>query len=77
MRQYLKRDVVVQRDGTNLRAWYLSSRVLYMDGHSEAGSALYFFDLSIPALPALLFLNFLFQVTSTVKISNVRRKTNV
>jgi len=42
MRQYLTRDVVVQRDGTNLRAWYLSSRVLCMDGHSEAGSALYF-----------------------------------
>lgn len=36
-----------------------------------------FFDLSIPTLPALLFLNFLFQVTSTVKISNVRRKTNI
>jgi len=42
MRQYLKGDVVVQRDGTNLRAWYLSSRVLYMDGHSEAGSTLHF-----------------------------------
>ena len=53
MRQYLKRDVVVQRDGTNFRAWYLSSRVLYIDGHSEAGSALHF-SIYRP-LPYLLF----------------------
>jgi len=53
MRQYLKRDVVVQRDGTNLRAWYLSSRVLYMDGHSEADSALHFSIYR--SLPYLLF----------------------
>jgi len=53
MRQYLKRDVIVQRDGTNLRAWYLSSRVLYTDGHSEAGSALHFSIYR--SLPYLLF----------------------
>jgi hypothetical protein len=53
MRQYLKHDVVVQRDGTNLRAWYLSSRVLYMDGHSEAGSALRFSIYR--SLPYMLF----------------------
>jgi hypothetical protein len=75
MRQYPMRDVVVQRDGTNLRAWYLSSRVLYMDGHSEAGSALHFSIYR--SLPYLFFYIWISYFRSAVKISNVRRKTNI